>query len=144
MRPFFNGLNNGLRPGPMSDAGFHRYGDHESLFSEDELHDPTSKTRDVRMDSVKHMASSQTLASQTVAGSDASIDFNSIKFPLLGVQIPGTMPAYDSFQFNGLQSRLAKDILQFLDKYCLFWHNVPNSKKVLSISKSIFKIYHSY
>jgi len=130
MQPFFNGLNNGLRPGPMSDAGFHRYGDHESLFSEDELHDPISKTRDVRMDSMKHMASSQTLASQTVAGSDVSIDFNSIKFPLLGVQIPGTMPAYDSFQFNGLQSRLAKDILQFLDATNAKMKNLDGKRKL--------------
>jgi hypothetical protein len=109
-QPFFNGMQNGLRRGPMSDAGFHRYGDHESLFSEDEVYDPISKAREARIDSVQRIASSQ-----TVAESDASLDFNSIKASLPGGQMPGTISAYDFFHFNGLQSRLTKDILQFLD-----------------------------
>jgi len=111
MQPFFHGMNNGVRPGPMSDAGFHRYGDHESLFSEDEVYDPISKSRDARIDSVRRMPSSQTIS----GSSDASIDFNSTKPPLPGVQIPEAMPVHDHFHFNGLQSRLTKDILQFLD-----------------------------
>jgi predicted house-cleaning noncanonical NTP pyrophosphatase (MazG superfamily) len=115
MQPFFSRMNNGLRPGPMSDAGFHRYGDHESLFSEEEAYDPTPKAREARIDSVQRMASSQTIASQNVPGSDLSVDFNSVKVPLSGGQMPGTMYAYDSFHFNGLQSRLTEDILQFLD-----------------------------
>ena len=109
-QPFFNGMQNGLRRGPMSDAGFHRSGDHESIFSEDEVYDPISKAREARLDSVQRIASSQ-----TVAESDASMDFNSIKASLPGAQLPGTISAYDSFHFNGLQSRLTKDILQFLD-----------------------------
>ena len=109
-QPFFNGMQNGLRRGPMSDAGFHRSGDHESIFSEDEVYDPISKAREARIDSVQRIASSQ-----TVAESDASMDFNSIKASLPGAQMPGTISAYDSFHFNGLQSRLTKDILQFLD-----------------------------
>jgi len=114
MRPFFNGMSYGLRPGPRSDAGFLRYGDHESLFSEDEMYDPISKAREARIDSVQRMASSQTIASQTVAESDVSIDFTSIKIPVPGGQVSGTMSAH-SFHFNGLQSRLTKDILQFLE-----------------------------
>jgi len=112
-QPFFHGMSNGLRAGPKSDAGFHRYGDHESLFSEDEIYDPGSINPQARIDSVQYMTSSQTIASHTVAESDVSIDFNSIKVPV--GQISGTIPAFDSFHFNGLQSRLTKDILQFLE-----------------------------
>ena len=114
MQPFFNGMSHGLRAGAKSDAGFHRNGDHESLFSEEDVYDPVSKARETRMDSVQYMASSQTIASHTVAESDTSTDFNSIKATLPVGQISGTITASDSFQFNGLQSRLTKDILQFL------------------------------
>jgi len=99
-------MNNGVRTGPMSDAGFHRYGDHESLFSEDE---PVSMAREARIDSTQRIASSQ-----TIAGSDVSIDFNSINGPRSGGPMLGTMSTNDSFHFNGLQSRLTKDILEFL------------------------------
>ena len=110
MQPFFHGINNGVRPGPMSDAGF-RHGDHESLFSEDEVYDPISKAREARIDSVRRMPSNQTIT----GSSNASIDFNNSKSHLSGGQITGTMPVHDSFHFNGLQSRLTKDILQYLD-----------------------------
>ena len=117
MQPFFHGMRNGLRAGPKSDAGFHRYGDHESIFSEDEAFDHVSKTNP-NPNSVQYMTSSQTVASHTVAHSvaesDASIDFNSIKPPLPMGQV-GSITAFDSFHFNGLQSRLTKDILQFLE-----------------------------
>jgi DNA polymerase sigma len=92
-------------------AGFFRHGDHESLFSEDEVYDPISKVREARIDCVRRMPSNQTIT----GSSDASIDFNNSKSHLSGGQITGTMPVHDYFHFNSLQSRLTKDILQYLD-----------------------------
>ena len=111
MQPFFHGINNGARPGPMSDAGYLRYGDHESLLSEDEMYDPLSKARDALIDSARRMPSNHTIS----ASSDVSVDFNSIKSPLPRKQMVGVLPPCDSFHFNGLQSRLTKDILEYLD-----------------------------
>ncbi|KAL3916107.1 MAG: hypothetical protein SGILL_005331 [Bacillariaceae sp.] len=107
MQPFFHTMS-GMRPGPMSDAGFHR-GDHESQVSEDEVYEAVSKAREARVDAVRRMSSSH-----TIAGSDASIDFNNSNPTLSGNQLSGTMPLYDSLHSHGLQSRLTKDILQFL------------------------------
>ncbi|VEU35781.1 unnamed protein product [Pseudo-nitzschia multistriata] len=104
----FRGTIKGALPGPMSDAGFgfHRSGDYESIISEDDIHDSVSKPRDVRLDPAQRIASSQ-----TVAESDASMDFTSIKVPLSGgLLVPGTMHSH----FNGFQSRVTKDILQFV------------------------------
>ena len=102
MPPFFHGMQRGQRLGPMSDAGLHRAGDHESQFSEDELFDPLPKARN---ESVRRMSSNA-----TVVESDASIHSTVIQSGSMGV-----MPVYDSVPVHGLQSRLAKDILQFLD-----------------------------
>lgn len=141
MQPFFHGMNNGLRTGPKSDAGFHRYGDHESLFSEDDTYDPVSKAREARIDSVQYIASSQTIASQTVAGSDVSIDFNSIKVPV--GQISETIPAFDSFHFNGLQSRLTKDIFQFLEATNIKMKKLDSRRK-LAVQRTYIELLIAY
>eukprot|EP00536_Pseudo-nitzschia_multiseries_P007612 jgi/Psemu1/196021/e_gw1.181.4.1 len=114
MQHSFHGAINAARPGPMSDAGFHRYGDHESLLSDDDIHDTVSRTRETRVDPAQRLASSQTIASHNLAESDVSVDC--IKVPLSDGQVPGSMPVYDSFHYPGLQSRLTKDVLQFLSE----------------------------
>jgi hypothetical protein len=93
----------------MSDAGFHRGGDHESQVSEDEVYEAVSKAREARVDAVRRMSSSQTMV-----GSDASIDFNNSNPALSGGQMTGSMPMFDAVNSHGLQSRLTRDILQFL------------------------------
>lgn len=107
MKPFFRGMNS-LRPGPMSDAGFHR-GEHESQVSEDEVYEAVARSRESRGDVVRRMSSSH-----TVAGSDASVDFNNSNTALSTGPITGAFPMYDSVHSHGLQSRLTRDILQFL------------------------------
>jgi DNA polymerase sigma len=107
MPPFFHGMQRGQRVGAMSDAGLHRGGDHESQVSEDEVHDAISKAR---ADNVRRMSSSA-----TILGSESSADFNSRSIaPQEG--LVGVAPVYDAFSANvGLQSRLTKDILRFLN-----------------------------
>lgn len=107
MQPFFRGMNS-LRPGPMSDAGFQR-GEHESQVSEDEVYEAVSRARDPRVDAVRRMSSSQ-----TITGSDVSVDFNNSNTALSTGPLAGTIPMYDAVHSHGLQSRLTKDILQFL------------------------------
>jgi hypothetical protein len=106
MPPFFHGMQRGQRVGAMSDAGLHR-GDHESQVSEDEVYDAISKAR---ADNVRRMSSSA-----TILGSESSVDFNSRSIaPKEG--LVGVTPVYDAFSANaGLQSRLTKDILRFLN-----------------------------
>ncbi|KAL3924577.1 MAG: hypothetical protein SGILL_000962 [Bacillariaceae sp.] len=120
MQPFFS-VGHGMRPGPMSDAGFQR-GDHESQVSEDEVYEAVSKAREARVGAVRRMSSSH-----TVAGSDASIDFNNSNPTLSGNQLSGTMPLYDS---NGLQSRLTKDIFQFLSSTTLQLKKLDGKRKL--------------
>jgi hypothetical protein len=105
MPPFFHGMQRGQRLGAMSDAGQNR-GDHESQVSEDEAYEVLSKAR---VDVVRRMSSSA-----TAAGSDVSVEFNNSGTALQGGPI-GVMPAYDSVPVHGLQSRLTKDILRFLN-----------------------------
>jgi hypothetical protein len=105
MPPFFHGMMHGQRLGAMSDAGFHRGGDHDSQVSEDEGFDTISK---VRGDAVGRIS-----AAATVAGSDASIELN----PSVIHSGPpiGRVPRYDSSSaVHGLQSRLTEDVLRFL------------------------------
>jgi hypothetical protein len=120
MQPFFHGMN-GVRPGPMSDAGFHR-GEHESQVSEDEVYEAVSIAR---VDAVRRMSSSQ-----TGAGSDASIDFNNSNPDILSGQLTGTMPVYDSVHSSGLQSRLTKDILRFLSATSSQLRKLDGKRKV--------------
>ena len=98
MQPFFYGNKRGQRLGPMSDAGVVRGGDHESQFSEDDK----TKTEVVRL----------IPSGVTVIGSDASIDFNN---SISAFGPVNSVPVYDTMHMNGLQSRLTKDILRFLD-----------------------------
>ncbi|KAG7353859.1 nucleotidyltransferase domain containing protein [Nitzschia inconspicua] len=108
MQPFFRGMNN-LRPGPMSDAGFHR-GEYESQVSEDDVYEAVSRSRDSRTEVGRRMSSSH-----TIAGSDASVEFNNSTSALSNGPIAGAIPMYDAIHSHGLQSRLTKDILQFLN-----------------------------
>lgn len=105
MQPFYYGNKRGQRLGPMSDAGLHRAGDHESQISEDDNFD-LSKSR---MEAIRQISSSATLV-----GSDASVDFNNSNSALQSGPI-SSMPVYDSMPVHGLQSRLTKDIMRFLD-----------------------------
>ena len=140
MKPFFH-VGHGMRPGPMSDAGFQR-GDHESQVSEDEV-------TKARVDTVQRMSSSH-----TVAGSDASIDFNNSNPTLSGNQQTGTMPLYDSVHSHGLQSRLTKDIFQFLSATNLQLKKLDGKRKLAverfsRLTKTIWpraqvKLYGSY
>lgn len=103
MTPFFHGMKRGQRVGAMSDAGLPRFGDHESQVSEDEIYDAMSKARN---DPARQLSTTATFAE-----SDASIEFNSV------VQVGplGKVPPFDISTINGLQSRLTKDILRFLN-----------------------------
>jgi DNA polymerase sigma len=123
MQPFFN-VGRGMRPGPMSDAGYQR-GEHESQVSEDEVYEAVSKARESRVDTVRRMSSSH-----TIAGSDVSIDFNNSNPTLSGNQLTGTMPLYDSVHSNGLQSRLTKDIFQFLSATNLQLKKLDGKRKL--------------
>ena len=103
MSPFFHGMQRGQRLGPMSDAGLHRGGDHESQVSEDDTYEVIPQAPN---DSMRPVSSSVTLA-----GSDASVlSSNAMQNGPTGV-----MPFYDSVAVHELQSRLTKDILQFLN-----------------------------
>eukprot|EP00980_Cylindrotheca_fusiformis_P015434 scaffold4343_cov144-Cylindrotheca_fusiformis.AAC.12 len=104
MPPFFYGMKRGQRAGAMSDAGIHRGGDHESQVSEDDGFDAISKTR---ADAARQMSSTA-----TVAGSDASIE---ITTSVTHGKPIGKVPEYDSSLLHGLQSRLSKDIMRFLN-----------------------------
>ena len=105
MAPFFHGIQRGKRLGPMSDAGLHRPGDHESQVSEDDNYEMMSRSR---VENPRRLSSSA-----TVAGSDASVEFNNSNSALLGGPV-GVMPVHDSVSVQGLQSRLTKDIMTFL------------------------------
>ena len=113
-----SGVQAFLRPGPQSDAGFHR-GDHESSqISEEEAIESVSRAREARV--VRH----------NVAGSDASIDFNNSNPTLSGNSLPGTMPVYDSAHSNGLQSRLTRDILNFVSANTVALRKLDGKRKM--------------
>jgi hypothetical protein len=105
MAPFFHGIQRGKRLGPMSDAGIHRPGDHESQISEDDVYDVLSKPR---VDNVRRLSSSATMV-----GSDTSVEFNTSNSALQGGPA-GVIPVHETVSAHGLQSRLTKDILNFL------------------------------
>jgi Nucleotidyltransferase domain/Cid1 family poly A polymerase len=107
MQPFFYGIKRGQRLGPMSDAGVVRGGDHESQISEDDNFETRSKTRTDMTRSIPSGA--------TVVGSDASVDFNNSNSALQNAGPVNSMPVDDPMHMHGLQSRLTKDILRFLD-----------------------------
>jgi hypothetical protein len=107
MQPFFYGIKRGQRLGPMSDAGVVRGGDHESQISEDDTFETISKARAEITRLIP--------AGATVVGSDASIDFNNSGLAVQNIGPVNSTPTYDTMPMHGLQSRLTKDILRFLD-----------------------------
>jgi hypothetical protein len=132
MQPFFYGMKaSGMRPGPMSDAGFHRGGDYESQMSEDEVYDSISKAREAQVDSARRMSSSQ-----TVADSDISVDCNNGNQALNANPPAGIRPTFDSVSvpFHGLQSRLSQDILRFVQS-CNQQLSKLDSRRKLAIER---------
>jgi hypothetical protein len=87
----------------MSDAGLR--GEHESQASEDDMQE--SGNRMVKPDTLGH-----TLSGATIAGSDVSWDHASSQVCHLP---PPTRDLHDPVSLSGTHSRLAKDILKFLD-----------------------------
>lgn len=104
MPPFFHGMKQGQRNGAMSDAGIHRVGDHESQISEDDGFDAISRSR---MDTTRQLSSTA-----TVAESDTSVD---ITASVVQGGLAGRIPEFESSPVHGLQSRLTKDIMRFLN-----------------------------
>lgn len=88
----------------MSDAGCGI--DHESLVSEDDAHRLVNGENILRQPSTI-----------TMSGSDASLDHmstqNTIQIPFVGIKAIRDGP--DPVSLNGMQSRLTKDIMQFLE-----------------------------
>lgn len=104
MKPFFHGMKRAKRLGPMSDAGLHRGGDHESQVSEDDMFEAAAKPR---TEMVRQVSSGATMAL-----SDVSVDFNNSNSALQSGGPNCTLPVLGS----GLQSRLAKDMFRFLEQ----------------------------
>jgi Nucleotidyltransferase domain len=88
----------------MSDTG---YGEHESLASDDD----TNTARMLTGDGLRQSSS------LTITGSDASLDptsvHHAIHMPYIGIK--PTRDGPDPVSLNGMQSRLTKDVLQFLE-----------------------------
>lgn len=104
MPPFFHGMTRGQRNGAMSDAGVHRVGDHESQVSEDDGFDGISRSR---VDATRQMSSTA-----TVAESDTSVE---IAASVIHGGLTGRIPEFEASPVHGLQSRLTKDIMRFLN-----------------------------
>ncbi|CAJ1931824.1 unnamed protein product [Cylindrotheca closterium] len=104
MPPFFHGMKRGQRNGAMSDAGIHRVGDHESQVSEDDGFDAISRSR---VDATKQISSTA-----TVAESETSIE---ITASVVQGGLAGRIPEFEASPVHGLQSRLTKDIMRFLN-----------------------------
>lgn len=104
----------------MSDAGFG--GDCESLVSEDDLntgrHFPGENMR-------------QQTSSITKSGSDTSLDHtssqNNVHMPFIGIR--PTRDGPDPVSLNGMQSRLSKDIMQFLESINSQLHKLDGKRQ---------------
>jgi hypothetical protein len=100
---YFQNTNRAQTLAAMSDAGFR--GEHESQASEDDLRELGGRT--FKTETLRH-----TLSGATIAGSDVSWDHASSHVRHLP---PPAQNLCDPVSMNGAHSRLAKDMLKFLE-----------------------------
>eukprot|EP00934_Nitzschia_sp_Nitz4_P008414 Nitzschia sp. Nitz4//scaffold29_size155292//24518//28969//NITZ4_002640-RA/size155292-processed-gene-0.38-mRNA-1//-1//CDS//3329546394//8404//frame0 len=120
MQPFFHGMKRWRRLGPMSDAGLHRAGEQDSQASEDDLYDNVAKSRTD--------LSKQVSSAATVAGSDVSVEFNN-SGSALHMGLNSIAPVSATSPAQGLQSRLTKDILRFLEQTNMQLKKLDNKRR---------------
>ena len=111
----FQTIPKATNPGAMSDAGYRA--DFESHASEDDM-------------TGRYIHSRPISSVATAAGSDISFEHSSPHYGnSAGVAFPPTRELYDPVSLHGMQSRLATDVLRFLDSINLQLRQQENSRQ---------------